>query len=121
MLFRSVGSGLTQEQLAEAADLNPRTVQKIEAGQINILVTTLVRIQSALNCTAGELFGEEGSPFLENSPPTSGAEPELTQQSKKQRPGKTTGGKSSGGDLRSAFIVQCGLPLDQELCHPSLQ
>jgi transcriptional regulator with XRE-family HTH domain len=45
--------------LAEAADLNPRTVQKIEAGQINILVTTLVRIQSALNCTGGELFGEE--------------------------------------------------------------
>ena len=75
--------GLTQEQLAEAADLNPRTVQKIEAGQINILLTTLVRIQSALNCTAGELFGEEGSPFLENSPPTSGAEPERTQQSKK--------------------------------------
>ena len=51
--------GLTQEQLAEAADLNPRTVQKIEAGQINILVTTLVRIQSALNCTAGEIFDAE--------------------------------------------------------------
>jgi transcriptional regulator with XRE-family HTH domain len=51
--------GLTEEQLAEAADLNPRTVQKIEAGQINILVTTLVRIQSALNCTAGEFFGEK--------------------------------------------------------------
>ena len=67
--------GLTQEQLAEAADLNPRTVQKIEAGQINILVTTLVRIQSALNCTAGELFGEEGSPFLENSPPLLGLNP----------------------------------------------
>jgi transcriptional regulator with XRE-family HTH domain len=75
--------GLTEEQLAEAADLNPRTVQKIEAGQINILLTTLVRIQSALNCTAGELFGEEGSLFLKNSLPTSGAEPELTQQSKK--------------------------------------
>jgi transcriptional regulator with XRE-family HTH domain len=67
--------GLTEEQLAEAADLNPRTVQKIEAGQINILVTTLVRIQSALNCTAGELFGEEGSPFLKNSPPLLGLNP----------------------------------------------
>jgi transcriptional regulator with XRE-family HTH domain len=32
--FRSLRSaqGLTLEQLAEAADLNPRTVQKIEAG-----------------------------------------------------------------------------------------
>lgn len=75
--------GLTQEQLAEAADLNPRTVQKIEAGQINILVTTLVRIQSALNCTAGDLFGEEGSLFLKNSPPTSRAKPEPPLQSKK--------------------------------------
>ena len=75
--------GLTQEQLAEAADLNPRTVQKIEAGQINILLTTLARIQSALNCTAGELFDAEGAPFLENSPPTSGAEPEPPLQTKK--------------------------------------
>ena len=28
--------GLTQERLAELADLNPRTVQKIEAGDITI-------------------------------------------------------------------------------------
>ena len=32
--------GLTQERLAELGDLNPRTVQKIEAGEITILVTT---------------------------------------------------------------------------------
>lgn len=31
--------GLTQERLAELADLNTRTVQKIEAGDIKILVT----------------------------------------------------------------------------------
>jgi len=42
--------GLTQEKLAEAADLNIRTVQKIEAGQTNILVTTAARIQKALTC-----------------------------------------------------------------------
>jgi len=29
--------GVTQEKLAELADLNIRTVQKIEAGQTNIL------------------------------------------------------------------------------------
>jgi transcriptional regulator with XRE-family HTH domain len=42
--------GITQEKLAEKADLNLRTVQKIEAGDINILVTTLVRIHQALKC-----------------------------------------------------------------------
>ena len=41
---------LTQEKLAERADLNIRTLQKIEAGDINILVTTLVRIHKALKC-----------------------------------------------------------------------
>ena len=32
--------GLTQEKLAEMSELHPRVVQKIEAGQTNILVTT---------------------------------------------------------------------------------
>ena len=41
---------LTQERLAELADLNPRTVQKIEAGPITILVTTLQRLRAALGC-----------------------------------------------------------------------
>ncbi|HUB66287.1 MAG TPA: helix-turn-helix transcriptional regulator [Candidatus Methylacidiphilales bacterium] len=45
-----VQAGLTQEKLAELADLNIRTVQKIEAGDINILITTLVRLQQALKC-----------------------------------------------------------------------
>jgi transcriptional regulator with XRE-family HTH domain len=41
---------MTQEKLAELADLNIRTIQKIEAGNINILVTTLLRLQHALGC-----------------------------------------------------------------------
>jgi transcriptional regulator with XRE-family HTH domain len=41
---------ITQEKLAELVDLNIRSVQKIEAGQINILVTTAMRIQKALKC-----------------------------------------------------------------------
>jgi transcriptional regulator with XRE-family HTH domain len=41
---------MTQEKLAELADLNIRTVQKIEAGDINILITTLFRLQRALDC-----------------------------------------------------------------------
>lgn len=42
--------GLTQEKLAELAELNIRTVQKIEAGQTNILITTAARIQRVLAC-----------------------------------------------------------------------
>ena len=43
--------GMTQEALAELCDLNTRTVQKIEAGQINILVTTLRRLRRTLECS----------------------------------------------------------------------
>ena len=48
--------GMTQEKLAELADLNIRTVQKIEAGNINILVTTLFRLQWVLGCEWDRLF-----------------------------------------------------------------
>ncbi|MDR1279766.1 MAG: helix-turn-helix domain-containing protein [Opitutaceae bacterium] len=47
---------LTQEQLAELVDLHPRMVQKIEAGQTNILVTTAMRLQAALACPWEELM-----------------------------------------------------------------
>ena len=40
--------GLTQEPLAERAELNPRTVQKIEAGANAILINTLVRLGAGL-------------------------------------------------------------------------
>lgn len=48
--------GLTQERLAEMAGLNPRTVQKIEAGSLNLLLTTIVRIRGALKCPIQELI-----------------------------------------------------------------
>ena len=51
-----IESGITQDNLAEAADLNIRTVQKIEAGQTNILITTAARIQKALACDWGKLM-----------------------------------------------------------------
>lgn len=47
---------LTQEKLAELVDLNPRTIQKIEAGDVNILITTLSRLQKALKCSADDLL-----------------------------------------------------------------
>ena len=48
--------GMTQERLSELADLNPRTVQKIEAGEITILVT-LIRLRAALRCDWKRLLG----------------------------------------------------------------
>ena len=47
--------GLTQERLAELADLNPRTVQKIEAGDITILVTTFLLKLDMWNRPADDL------------------------------------------------------------------
>lgn len=41
---------MTQERLAELTDLNIRTVQRIEAGEVNILITTVIRLQRALEC-----------------------------------------------------------------------
>ncbi|MEO7516488.1 MAG: helix-turn-helix transcriptional regulator [Verrucomicrobiota bacterium] len=51
-----VAKGLTQEKLAEKADLNIRTLQSIEAGEMNLLVTTAMRLQNALRCDSGSLF-----------------------------------------------------------------
>ena len=47
---------LTQERFAELVDLNIRTVQKIEAGEINILLTTVVRLKAALGCSWTKLL-----------------------------------------------------------------
>jgi transcriptional regulator with XRE-family HTH domain len=53
---RRVEIKMTQEHLAELAGINPRTIQKIEAGQLNILVTTFARIQEALECSWDDLM-----------------------------------------------------------------
>ena len=46
----------THERLAGLAVLNVRTVQKIEAGQTNILITTLYRITRTPEVEAGVLL-----------------------------------------------------------------
>ena len=48
---------LTLEVLAERADLNIRTLQKFEAGESNILITTVIRLQREIGCPWDELFG----------------------------------------------------------------
>ncbi len=59
LLSVCVARGITQERLAEMAELNLRTIQKIEAGDINIMLTTVVRIQNALACPCTKLLREK--------------------------------------------------------------
>ena len=47
---------MSQERLAELAALNARTIRHIEAGEINILITTVARIRGALGCTWDDLM-----------------------------------------------------------------
>ncbi len=51
-------AGLTQEKLAEKADLSARVYQRIEAGQMNFLVSTLRRIRRAIGCQFQALLDE---------------------------------------------------------------
>ena len=54
-----VGCEMTQEQLAERVELNLLTVQKIEAGETNLLLTTVMRIQRALRVPWIQLISEK--------------------------------------------------------------
>jgi len=51
-----VARGMSQEKLAEAVELHPRTVQKIEVGETNILLTTVVRFRKALKSSWDNLM-----------------------------------------------------------------
>lgn len=48
-------AGMSQEKLAELANLSPRALQKIETG-VNLQAATLIRIQMALGCPWSELM-----------------------------------------------------------------
>jgi transcriptional regulator with XRE-family HTH domain len=48
--------GLTQQRLAELADVDIRNIQRIEAGEINVLLRTFARIQQAIGCAWEELL-----------------------------------------------------------------
>lgn len=51
-----VKASLTQEQLSELADLNIRSLQRIEAGENNVLVTTTVKLLKALKISWEKLM-----------------------------------------------------------------
>jgi len=49
-------NGLTQEQLAEKADMSRRFLQEVEKGEKIPTVKIAVRLRSALDCSWEELF-----------------------------------------------------------------
>ena len=51
-----VARKITQQSLAESANLNIRTVQRMEAGETNILATTLIRLKKAIQCSWEDLL-----------------------------------------------------------------
>jgi transcriptional regulator with XRE-family HTH domain len=46
---------MSQEKLAQLAGINPRTVAKIEAGELNVKEDTLARINRAIGCAVATL------------------------------------------------------------------
>lgn len=48
-------SQMTQEQLAEKAELSPKYVGEVERGYVNISVDSLIRIAKALSLTVNDL------------------------------------------------------------------
>jgi len=47
---------LTQEQLAERAEVSARYIQRVEAGTENLTVRTLIKMSNALRVTLAELL-----------------------------------------------------------------
>ena len=47
---------MSQEKLAEKADLNPKYVSEVERGRVNISLDALLRIAKALNVSLTELI-----------------------------------------------------------------
>ena len=46
---------ISQDKLAQLARINPRTVAKIEAGELNVKEDTLARISRAIGCSVATL------------------------------------------------------------------
>jgi transcriptional regulator with XRE-family HTH domain len=48
--------GLTQEQLAGSIDISPRYIQRIEAGEQNVTILTLILFAEGLGVKVTDLF-----------------------------------------------------------------
>jgi transcriptional regulator with XRE-family HTH domain len=53
---------LTQEQLAERAEVSARYIQRVEAGTENLTVRTLIKMSNALRVSLAELLVAPSAP-----------------------------------------------------------
>ncbi|XXY46060.1 helix-turn-helix transcriptional regulator [Sorangium sp. So ce269] len=61
--------GITQEQLAEAAEIELRTMQAIEVGRQSMSLGTLVRLANALDVSPGVLLRSAEMPEIKRGRP----------------------------------------------------
>ncbi|WP_437679037.1 helix-turn-helix domain-containing protein [Sorangium sp. So ce131] len=61
--------GITQEQLAEAAGIELRTMQAIEVGRQSMSLGTLVRLANALDVSPGVLLRSAEMPEIKRGRP----------------------------------------------------
>ena len=52
--------GMTQRQIAEAVGVEPDHISKLEIGDRKLSPELIDRLSKVLNCSKGELLGEEG-------------------------------------------------------------
>ena len=56
--------GMTQAEVAEAADISDRAYAEIERGSVNMRIETILRICNVLHITPDELFTKDTSSVL---------------------------------------------------------
>jgi transcriptional regulator with XRE-family HTH domain len=73
---RRIKLGMTQAALSEAAGLQPRHLQNLEYGRVNISIATLVRLAEALRVSPGHLLRRARLPKARRGrPPKRGSRP----------------------------------------------
>lgn len=60
MRYRRQGAVLSQEKLAELANVHRNYIGKIERGEQNLTVQSLLNIAQALNCKASDILRDSG-------------------------------------------------------------
>lgn len=62
---RRKARGFTQEQLADEADIGVATVSRLEGGKIDVSVSLLMQVATALGCRVGDLVDPEDARDVE--------------------------------------------------------
>lgn len=57
-MMRRFEIGITQEELAEKADLHPTYVGSVERGERNIAIENIIALAKALGCSPKDLMPE---------------------------------------------------------------